>query len=238
VPAQDVIFDYLLLKEDEKGFDLQVSAIPKNVIEEYLSVFKNSAIEVHSFELEAQAISRAVIKKGDPDTYMIVDFGEKRAGIFIVSKGAAMFTSTLAVGGSLLTSMIQKNFGVSFEEADRMKKEYGLERNTERQEMFSVLLNSISTLRDEMLKHSVYWHTHKEEGKNQPPIKKIILCGVDSNLIGLPEYLSASTKNIVEMANVWINVLDVEKSIPSIRFEQSLTYAAAIGLALGNFEYD
>ena len=238
IPAQDTIFDYEILNEDEKSFVLQVSAIQKNIIEGYLSVFKNAGIEAQSFELEAQAISRAIIKKEDKGTYMIVDFGQKRTGIFIVSEGVGMFTSTLDIGGTLLTNMIAKNFKISFEEAEKMKKKFGLQRNSENKELFAVLLNCISILRDEVEKHYLYWHVHKEGGKDRPPIKKVILCGGDSNLIGLSEYFSVSTKNSVEMANVWANVRYGEKYVPEIKFEQSLTYAAAIGLALGNFEND
>jgi Tfp pilus assembly PilM family ATPase len=88
------------------------------------------------------------------------------------------------------------------------------------------------------MKHFIYWHTHQEGNKDHPTIKKIILCGGDSNLIGLAEYFAVSTKNPVEMANVWTNITNTEKHVPEIRFEQSLTYAAALGLALGNFEHD
>jgi type IV pilus assembly protein PilM len=236
--AQDAVFDFQILKEGENNLDIQVSAIPRNVVEDYLTVFKNSAIKVKSFELEAQAISRAVVKKNDFDTYMIVDFGQKRTGIFIVSQGVVMFTSTLDVGGLLLTNIIQKSFKIGFDEAEKMKKKYGLERNTRNKELFSVILNSISILRDEIMKHFVYWNTHKEGGESRPPIKKIILCGGDSNLIGLSEYLSISTKNKIEIANVWNNIIDTKKNIPKISFEQSLSYVAALGLALGDFEHD
>ena len=236
--AQDVVFDYEILKEDEKGFNIQVSAIAKNIMDDYLSVFKDSGIRVESFELEAQAVFRAVIKKNDMETYMIVDFGEKRTGIFIVSRGVVVFTSTLDVGGSFLTNTIEKSFKISFEEAEKIKRKNGLQRNTSNKELFSVVLNSVSILRDEIMKHFIYWHTHKEGSADHPPIKKIILCGGDSNLIGLLEYLSVSTKNTVEMANVWSNIINTEKYIPEIKLEESLTYAAAIGLALGDFEYD
>jgi len=239
IPAQDAIFDYELLSEDEQSLKLQVAAIPKNVIEEYLSVFKNSMISAKSFELEAQAIARCVIKKGDLETYMIVDFGKKRSGIFIVSGGIVIFTSTLDLGGVMLTQMIEKNFKISFEEAEKKKKECGLRHNATNTEIFSVLLNGVSVLRDEVVKHFLYWHTHKdEEGRERPPIKKIILCGGDSNLIGLSEYFSVSMKINVEMANVWVNIGETEKSIPEISLDQSLAFAAALGLALGDFEYD
>jgi len=139
----------------------------------------------------------------------------------------------------MLTKMIQKNFNITFEEAEKMKKEFGLERNSENREIFSVLLNSVSVLRDEVNKHFLYWHTHKDEdGRDRPAIKKVILCGGDSNLIGLSEYLSVSLKNKVDMADVWTNIVVDEKEIPEITFNRSLTYAAALGLALGDFEYD
>lgn len=239
IKAEDAIFDYDVLYEDDQSLELQVAAIPKNIIENYLLVFKDSLISVQSFELEAQAISRAVVKNGDLETYMIVDFGQTRTGIFIISRGSVVFTSTLDVGGVTLVNMIKKNFNVSFEEAEKMKEESGLSRNIENKEIFSVLLNGASVLRDEISKHFLYWHTHKdEEGKDRPTIKKIILCGGDANLIGLPEYFSVSMKTKAVLADVWVNIVDTGKDIPEISFNKSLTYACALGLALGDFEYD
>ncbi len=239
IPAAEAIFDYELLNQDAESVEVEVAAIPQNVIQNYLSVFRESFISVQSFELEAQAISRAVIKKGDLDTYMIVDFGQTRTGIFIVSRGLAVFTSTFDMGGASLVNVIQKSFNISREEAEKMKKDYGLERNAPNKEIFPVLLNSVSVLRDEIVKHLLYWQTHKdEEGKEHPPIKKILLCGGDSNLIGLPEYLSGSTRTPVELTNVWVNITDTRKYIPGINFNKSLTFAAALGLALGDFDYD
>ena len=239
IPAQDAIFDYELIYEDKESLELQVAAIPKNVIASYLMVFRDSKISVQSCELEAQAISRAVIKKGDLDTYMIVDFGKTRTGIFIVSRGVALFTSTLDVGGITMLNMIKKSFNVGEDEAEKMKMEYGLSRHAPNTEIFSIILNIVSVLRDEVMKHFVYWHTHKdEEGKDRPPIKKIILCGGEANLIGLTEYFSVSMKIEVELANVWINVRDTAKDIPKMPFHQSLSFATAFGLALGDFDHD
>jgi type IV pilus assembly protein PilM len=233
--AQDAIFDYDLIRESAQSLEVQVATIPKNIIENYLLIFKRSQIEVQSFELEAQAISRAIIKNGDLETYMIVDFGKKRTGIFIVSRGIVMFTSTLDVGGETLNNMIQKSFNLNWAEAEKMKRQYGLERNTPNKEIFAVLLNSVSILRDEIAKHFLYWHTHKdEENKNNPPIKKIILCGGDSNLIGLADYISVSMKSPVQMANVWTNIVNTEKDIPVMTFKQALSFATALGLVLGN----
>lgn len=239
VPAPEAIFDYEILSQDDKSLELQVAAIPRSTIEDYLWVFQDSSITVHSFELEAQAIARAVIKKGDNATSMIVDFGEKRTGIFIVSGGVVMFTSTIDFGGESLNEMIQKHFKISKEEANKMKIKYGLRRNTENKEIFPVLLNSVSVLRDEVARHFSYWNTHiEEDGSRNPFIEKIILCGGDSNLIGLADYFSVSLKTKVEMANVWVNITNTETDTPEIEFKQALSFAAALGLALGDIAYD
>lgn len=237
IPAQDAIFDYEILSQDDQYLFLQITAIPKGVLENYLVVFRNADIWVKSFELEGQAVSRAIVKKGDPGTYMIVDFGDKSTGISILSNGVVMFTSTLDVGGMTLNNMISKNFKVTLEEAEKMKKEYGLQRNVANKEIFPVLLNSVSILRDEISKHFTYWNTHKEEtGLEMPKIEKILLCGGDSNLVGLSEYFSISMKIKVEMANVWINIMDTTKYVPDVDFKRALSFAAALGLALGDFE--
>lgn len=238
VPGPEAIFDYDILSEDPKNLELQVAAIPKTTIEDYMLVFKEASISVHSFELEAQAIARAVVKNGDMNTYMIVDFGEKRTGIFIISKGIVMFTSTVDYGGVSLNEAIQRHFKISPEEAEKLKKDYGLQRNVMNKEIFPVLLNSVSILRDEISRHFVYWHTHTDdEGKDNTPIEKIILCGGDSNLIGLPDYFAVSLKTKVEMANVWVNILNTNNHIPDIGSKYALSFAAAIGLALGDIKY-
>lgn len=239
IPAQDVNFDYDIIAEDVNSIEVEVVAVSKDVIESYLAIFKSCDISVQSFEIEAQALARAVVKKNDLDTYMIVDFGEKRTGIFIVSQGVIMFTSTLDVSGDMLNNMIAKNSKVSIEEAEKMKQKYGLQRNVENQEIFSVVLNSVSVLRDEIVKHFLYWNTHKDEkGKENPSIKKIILCGGGANLIGLSDYFAVSIKIKVEVGDVWINIKENNRYIPEINFKQSLSYASAIGLALGDFNYD
>lgn len=239
IPAPDAIFDYEILKETEKSLEIQVAAIPRNIADSYLSIFKNSDLSVQSFELEAQSIQRAVIKKNDPETYMIVDFGEKRTGIFIISNGIVMFTSTLDFGGLTLSNMIMKAFNISFTEAEEMKQKYGMQRNLENKDLFSVLLNGVSILRDEISKHFIYWHTHEnEDGEKNPHIKKIILTGGDANLIGLADYFSVSMKTPVIIANVWVNILDSSKITPEIDAIKSLSYATALGLALGDFYND
>ena len=167
---------------------LPLSVLEKNMIEDYISVFKNSGISALSFEIEAQSLSRALFKKSDSDTYMIVNFGRQNTGIYIVSEGTVMAASDFNFGGDILSNLIQENLEITFEEAEKIKKKYGLEKNVENEKAFPVLLDAVSVLRDEVLKHFLYWHTRRDEdNKKHSSIKKIILCGGSANLIGLAE---------------------------------------------------
>ncbi len=233
--AEEAVFDYEIISEDERGYDLEISALPLVVAQSYFNLFDGTGLTPLIFEMEAQAIARAVIPQGDKNTHMVVDFGETRTGLSVVSDGVVMFTSTLDIGGHTLDDAIKKTFKVTSEEAEKMKKEYGLVKNSGNKEFFFTLIHPISILKDELNKHFVYWHTHPEPGeKERKKIDSIILCGGDSNLLGFSDYLSANLKVPVSVANVWVNVNSFEAYVPEISLKNSLRYATAIGLVLGN----
>lgn len=235
--ALDAVFDYDVIKEDNQNFLIEVIAIASATIESYLSVFDKAGLVPLSFEIEAQAIARAVIPSGDNSPVMIVDFGYARTGVSISKNGRVFLTTTLAIGGIDLTNMIAKNFSLSFEEAEKMKYEYSLNQGSKAQNIFPAILNGISVLRDEIDKQATYWETHNTNNTKQEKIDHIILCGGDANLAGLSDYLELSMKIKVENANVWVNILNTEDSVPEMSFEESLGYATVLGLSLGGYMY-
>jgi len=236
--AMDTVFEYDVISSSDKNMLIEVSAIAATTLEGYMSVFKNAGLTPISFELEAQAIARAVIPLLDKEPVMIVDFGDTRTGVSIVHDGKVFFTTTLDMGGMNLTSMISKNFSLSLEKAEEMKRSYGLDGISNIEDIFPVILNGISVLRDELTKQYQYWKSHEDCGIKHDEIKRIILCGGDANLTGLSDYLEASMKIKVEHANAWTNISDMSISVPSMSFEESLAYATVLGLALGGFSYD
>jgi type IV pilus assembly protein PilM len=232
--APDSLFDFNVIKEDNQNMLVEVVAIANVTIESYLSVFQKAGLVPISFELEAQALARAVIPKGDNSTVMIVDFGDAKTVISISSNERVFFTTTLAIGGIDLTNMISKNFSLSFKDAEKMKHEYGLDNGSKAEDIFPAILNGLSVLRDELNKQYVYWSTRNKDTKDNK-IDRIILCGGDANLAGLSDYLGLSMKVKVENANVWVNILDTEIFIPEMSLEESLSYATVLGLSLGGY---
>ncbi len=237
--AAETVFDFEVIGHKDGEAEVAVTAASKTVIDSYTATFAGAGLTLLSLELEAEAVSRAVIKGNDSFARLIIDFGETRTGIAIGYGGQVQFTSTVNIGGQMLTETLAKHFNISVEEAEKMKREFGLRRNSPHQDFFALLLNNVAVLRDEINKHFVYWHTHTDEnGKQRPPISEIILVGGDSNLAGLPDYLSASLHVKTTIGDVWSNVSLPARGVPDLSRNDSLGYATAIGLALHNNDYE
>ncbi len=237
ISAAEAVFDFEVVGKSGNNVEVAVTAAVREIVDGYVDIFKSAGLTVLSLELEADAVIRTVIKKDDGIAHLIVDFGETRTGIAVAYKGQIYFTSTVSMGGRLLTETLAKHFGVSIEEAEKMKREYGLRRNGPNQDLFSLLLNNIAVLRDEINKHFIYWHTHKDEsGATRPPIEGIVLVGGDSNLAGLPDYLSASLRVKTTVADVWTNVCLPEHGVPELSRQDSLGYATALGLSMRSLD--
>lgn len=229
----DFFFDYTLISENEFEYDVEVSLFPLGMKEDYSALFEGTGLTPFVFEPEEKAITRSVLPHGDKETRMVIDFGKNQTGVFVVSEGVPMFAAALGIGEQIITEAIREKFSVSPEEAERMKKEYGLAKGANDKEFFLALARPLSFLKDEIDKLFVYWHSHSaEQGNKSERIESIVLCGSGADLPGLADYLSANLRVPVNVANVWQNVNSFEEYIPEIPEGDSFRYAAAIGLAL------
>lgn len=235
IAAADLIFDYVVIPgpSDRDHIDISVSAFPSKVVMTYLDIIKAAGLKPVSFGVEAATLGRALIPHDNLGTFMIVNIGENRTGLSIVSHGVIQFNLTIMIGGSTLTEGLKKCFSVGDEEAKKIKEEKGFVKSRENMELFFALMNTVSAIKDEINKLFIYWQTHRNPpGSVGKGIEKIILCGRDANLAGFDEYLSLTMKVPVEIGNVWQNAFSYDDFIPPIPFLDSFGYAAAVGLAL------
>ena len=213
---------------------LPIGAMGENILESYISVFNQAGIKILSFEFEPESMARNLISKDDFDTNMIVDFGRKNTGIYIISNGVVMSASNLNFGGEDLSKILQKKMNIDFGQAEELKKKHGLQQNMKNEEIFSSLLDGVTILHKEIDKHFLSWYKDKKES-DKNPIQKIILCGGGANLNRLDEYFSTRLKNKVQIGNVWVNITNNERDIKELDFKESLSFSSALGLALIDF---
>ncbi len=237
IPVLEAVFDFKIEERTDTEVTVSVVVAPRAIVESYTDIFTNAGLTLLSLEQEDQALARSIITNGDEKTVLVVDFGEVKTGIAVIRGKRVYFTATVNMGGQMLTKTLVSHFNISVEEAEKMKRTYGLRRNSPDQDFFTLLINNISVLRDEINKHFIYWHTHPDEkGNPRPHIEEVILIGGDSNLVGLPDYLETSLHVKTTVANVWSNIILPEHGIPEIPLGESLAYATAIGLSLNEWD--
>lgn len=96
-PADKVVFDYVIVEKNEKEGHIRVvvSALPSKFVDIYMDLFNSSELTPYVFEIESQAIARALLEPHEVDTYLMAHFHKDKVGICIVSGGVVHFTSTL-----------------------------------------------------------------------------------------------------------------------------------------------
>lgn len=240
IAPHEAVFDYQVSSckngEKEKKYDVGLSVMPLNIVSSYLSLFEGTGLMPLSFEFEAHAIARAVIRSDDCGTFLLLDIGATRTGLAVQSRGIITFTSTINVGGYSLTDSVARSLAISFQEAERQKESRGLLGGKE-DALYQSLITRLSVLRDEIRKNYDYALSHENiiEDKERG-VDRIILCGGETNVPGLANYLAATLNTDVEIANPWVNVNPLHHYVPEIPSNHALRYATAIGLALATAE--
>jgi type IV pilus assembly protein PilM len=241
IALDDVVFDYhRIMKNEKTGMQfLAVSVVPKVVIDEYITLFEACGMFPISFLIENQALSRAIIKKGDRENYLIVNISHKNTVLSVVNDAAVQFTSTVALGNEDFTEAIAKKLGIEKEQALFIKYEKGFLREKGNEAVSDALIETSSLLVGEIKKIFVYWNSinnfkNKEEGgaPQVVGVEKILIAGREAGIVGFRDFLAVSLKTPVEVANVWTNILSFEEEIPEIPMKESLGYGTAFGLAL------
>jgi len=234
IPRVEAVFDYNVFGvSDSDRMKAIVTVMPKKTVESYTELFKGCGITIASFLLEPVAISRSVVAKGDNNTYLVVNFTDTRSSISIISDGVPQFISTLSLGFDNFSTLLARDLNISLDQAQNLVNKNGLLMKTSDGKDFSTLFNPASALKEEINRVYIYWHSRQNsENKEFKKIEKVILCGRGSSMPGFSDYLAVGLKVPVELANVWTNVLSFDEEIPIISLDQSLNYAAAIGLLI------
>lgn len=235
IPSKDVFFDYVVtpVEETAKKARVSVAAYAKETIQKYYDACTAAGLRPVAFEVEAQAMARAVIPEDMQGATMLVDFGKTRTGIGIIHKGILLYTSTIDIGGNQLSQVLRKVVGKDTAESEltKLKNTQGLVRGKTSSDVRDALLGTISVIKDELAARMQYWHI-RNGNSDERRISSITLCGGSSNLKGLPEYLTESLGIPAVRGNVWENTFSLDHTVPPIDKRHSFGYATAIGLAL------
>jgi type IV pilus assembly protein PilM len=262
---EQVYFDAEIIKplnNHLNHLDVLIVAFPKNLANSYLEAVKAAGLIPKILEVESIAISRALIKNElSFKPVMIIDFGANRTRMVIFSGRSVRLTSAILVGSRLLTEKIAQFLNLSFEEAEKMKLNYGFSISQKvilkgqkklpdsdlilfNQELLpenkiaEALVPPLVDLLQQLKRYLNFYqtrsfHDHLLPEYQSSGVEKVILSGGGSNLKGFSEFLSSGLNLPVELGNPLINFNPpFLKSVFNFSAAKLRGFATALGLAL------
>lgn len=223
----DVNLDFQILgpKEEPGQMDVMLVAVKKDIINEYISVVKESGfnpiiVDVNSFALENIYEVNYEIEPGK--NVALVNIGASTINMNILKGGISVFTRDSAVGSNLHTEVLQREFNLTYEVAERLKKGEPVE-NVSPQDAHSVMELASEEIIGEVNRSLEYFH---EE------INEIILSGGCALIKDFPRLLAEKIGVETKIMQPFKNIKIPKKFDLSYIEETAPIAAVAAGLAL------
>ena len=223
-------FQILGLAEEEGMMDVLIVAVKRDKINEYVSVVKEAGlapavVDIDSFALEN--MHELNYEFNEEANVALVNVGASMININIIKGGMSVFTRDSSVGGNLYTEALQREFSISFEDAERLKEEGEIEAIS--MDMAEPILNIAS---DEIVLDISRSFDYFRDTTNYENIDEIILSGGVALIKDFPSFLAERTGINVSVAQPFnnINVPDSFDSKDIKKIEPLM--AVAVGLAL------
>jgi type IV pilus assembly protein PilM len=124
----DVRLDYLVLSDGEFGsdaMDVLLVAVKRDKVNDYVSVITQSGKTAAVVDLDAFAVQNAYELNYDvPGSKVValVNMGATVTTINILARGQTVFWRDLSIGGNDFSEALQREYGLSFEQAERVKR--------------------------------------------------------------------------------------------------------------------
>lgn len=231
MPLQDLYLDYTITGEVGGSNSIFVVAVPKKIVDSYLSLATKLGLETILIEPTMTAGARFFARDRHSDVASIIaDFGSLTATISIFDK-TIIATSTVSAGGLVFTEAIRNQLGVSQEEAGGIKTKFGLDVSKYQKEVAVALEPSLDKIVTEIRRMLRYYEEHY--GK-QGGVAQIVTLGGGANMPGLSDYLTNALKVPVRTHEHPWAVFKYGRDLKLPIEADRLMYATVAGLSLLN----
>lgn len=204
--------------------EVLIAAVPNDLLNKYESIAKKSGVRLKALELETFALSRALVSDA-PGAILIIDLGKRNTSLNIVEQGVVFLSRNLDTASNEISRTIANSLGISFNRAEEIKKDIGMNGNANIKKVIGITLDIIINEAQRLV--DTYWQKYRKK-----PNKAILVGGL-SNLKGLREYFKERLNIETEIGNPWKNVLR-PKVLEPVLGDLSSVLTIAVGLAMRN----
>ncbi|HBY56440.1 MAG TPA: hypothetical protein DEG96_01025 [Candidatus Atribacteria bacterium] len=234
--------DEFVEKDGNKMMKILLVAVPKSIVQPYMEVLKKVRIIPKIVDVVSSANIRAFEtyfsekkeeEQEDSIINIILSVGASGTILTLVEKNNLKFARNILVGGNDITKAIAKSLNMSFNEAEKLKRETKIisgpkVEKKEKNESEKIIIKILSQIAKEVRKSLSYYKTQSQNVK----YNKIILCGGCANIKGIKDFLTEEFGIPVIIGDPLKGIKISEKAFDIERLKKFKgTLATVIGLA-------
>ncbi len=229
---EDVNLDFQILgpKEEPGQMDVILVAVKKDIINDYLSVVREAGLNPVIVDVDAFALENmyGVNYEIEPNTNVaLINIGASTINMNILRGGISVFTRDSSIGASLITEALQKEYNISYEEAERLKRGEILDK-VNPEEAHVIISRAVSDISSEVSRSLGYF----KSSTSQQEIHEVILSGGCALIHEFPKLLSEKITIAVRTAEPFRNIQIPKKFDRSYIEDVAPIAAVAVGLAI------
>jgi type IV pilus assembly protein PilM len=241
MPIEEMVLDFMILGEqadrEVKRLDLVVVAAERSEVLVQYNELKRIGLNIAVMDVNPLALLNTVCPNYAADlkdTMVFVDIGAGKTDINIIKQGVLRFHRNVQIGGEEISKAIERGLGVSRDEAEAMKRQYGMlppkpgggvSRPDGR--LKDIIQHEVDRMVLETQRSIDYYRAKFRETE----VKKVILMGGTPLLPGFQEHFSSYFEAAVEMDDPFAEIGCDEPSFAEFRM-MAPRFSTSVGLAL------
>src|SRR6476619_1536930 len=234
----DVNLDYELTSKSSESLHVLMAACKSDKINNVKQAIQLAGKQPVIIDVDAFALQNCYEINYSPrpgEIVALLNIGAATMNINILNGTRSIFARDASVGGSQYTSLLQKELGISFEQAESVKRGMAMPDGVEPKPILPIIETVSETLALEVKKTFDFYRATVQEG--EATIQKILLAGGGSKLPGLADFLARKFEIPVDVFDPFRQIeVDARKFDPDYMREIVPEMAVAVGLALRGVE--
>jgi type IV pilus assembly protein PilM len=230
----DVNLDYHVTDSTDEAIHVLMAACKRDKVANLKQAIQLAGKQPTVIDVDAFALQNCYELNYDPQPGEVVgllNIGASTTNINILNGNRSVFTRDASFGGNQYTSLLQKELGLTFEQAEQVKRGMPLPDGSENVETAPILETVSDILALEIQKTMDFYRATVEDSSSA--VEKILVSGGGSKLSGLIEFLSKQFEIPVEIFDPFKKIkIDSRGFDPEYMREIVPEMAIAVGLAL------
>ncbi len=235
----DVTLDYQITAESPDATQVLIAACKRERIDNIKQAIQLAGKTPVVIDVDTFALQNCYEINYHPDDSQVVtllNIGAATMNVNIVKGTRSLFTRDITVGGSQFTDVLQRSLGLSFQQAEAVKRGVADAKQGIEEKAIEPLMNNVTeVVAMEIQKTFDFYRATTED--NEMVVQKILISGGGSKLAGLADDLSARLELPVEVLDPFRSIkVDTRKFDPDYLSEIMPEMAVAVGLAVRGVE--